>query len=104
MAERSDQQLPIHNTASNYSTCDGPKATTGTSHIATAFEECNGSAYSVNGQPVSLHEIQAALSGAAVDGKARIIIRPAEDALAEDIIRAVEQSRASKLGPVTMMR
>ena len=63
-----------------------------------------GAAYSVNGRPVDLQGIQAALSEAATDGKARIIVRPAEDALAEDIIRAVEQSRATRLGPVIMMK
>ncbi|MDA7948936.1 MAG: biopolymer transporter ExbD [Hyphomicrobiaceae bacterium] len=63
-----------------------------------------GSRYAVNGQPVALDEMQAALSSAAVDGKARLVIRPSEDALAEDIVRAVEQSQASKLGPVIMMR
>ena len=63
-----------------------------------------GASYSVNGQPVELQEIQAALAAAATDGEARIIVRPAEDALAEDIVRAVEQSHASKLGPVIMMK
>lgn len=63
-----------------------------------------GSSYSVNGQPVTLEEMQAALSEAASEGKARIVVRPSEDALAEDIIRAVEQSQATKLGPVIMMR
>lgn len=60
--------------------------------------------FAVNGQAVSLDGIQGALLDAVPEGKARIILRPSESAQAEDIIRAIEQSRATGLGPVIMVR
>jgi len=60
--------------------------------------------YSINGQSVSMAEITSTLAAGAPDGKARIIVRPSADALAEDIIRAIEHSEAAKLGPVVMVR
>lgn len=64
----------------------------------------DGGAYSVNGEAVSLSEIQTALARVAPDGEARIIIRPAGAALAEHIIPAIEQSKAVRLGPVIIAR
>lgn len=61
-------------------------------------------AYTVNGEAVTLDELQPTLAGAAPDGKARIVVRPSTSAQAEDIIRAIEQAQATKLGPVIMMR
>lgn len=61
-------------------------------------------AYSMSGESVTLDEIQERLHAAAPDGKARIILRPSADAHAEDIIRAIEQSEATRLGPVIMVR
>lgn len=60
--------------------------------------------FSINGQAVTLDEIQSALAGAAPEGKAKIAIRPSSKAEAEDIIRAIEQSQAVRLGPVIMVR
>jgi len=60
--------------------------------------------YAMNGEPVTLDGIQERLHAAAPEGKARIILRPSADAGAEDIIRAIEQSEAARLGPVIMVR
>lgn len=60
--------------------------------------------FSINGQRVGLDEIQSSLASAAPEGKAKIAIRPSLKANAEDIIRAIEQSQATKLGPVIMVR
>lgn len=58
----------------------------------------------VNGESVPVDDIGAALARAAPGGKARIAVRPAGDATAQDIVRAIERSQAAKLGPVIMVR
>jgi len=63
-----------------------------------------GGILTVNGTPSIQSAIATALSAAAATGKARILVRPSADARAEDIIRAIEQSQATRLGPVILVR
>jgi biopolymer transport protein ExbD len=61
-------------------------------------------AFSINGAAVTRSDIQRVLRDAAPEEKARIVVRPAKAARAEDIVHAVERAQAAKLGPVILAR
>lgn len=58
----------------------------------------------VNGSAVRQDELAAALRRAATGGRARVLVRPAAEATAEAIVGAIEQTRASGLGPILLVR
>ena len=62
------------------------------------------SEYSVNGVPSSLAKLKEHLTDAAKGEKAKVLVRPSEQATAEQVIRAIEQAGAARIGPVIMMR
>ena len=60
--------------------------------------------FAVNGTAASLEGIGQALVQAALDRKARIIVRPSATSSADDIVHAVERARETGLGPVILAR
>lgn len=58
----------------------------------------------VNGESVEPDGIAEALARALPEGQGRIIVRPAREATAEAIVRAVERARAAARGPVILAR
>lgn len=64
----------------------------------------NANGFAVNGLPVTKEGIAEALAQAAGGKQAKLLIRPAEDALAEDIVAAIQYAQASALGPVALVR
>lgn len=60
-------------------------------------------AYAVNGSPVALDALNAALVAAAGDEEVRIVVRPSPRARAQEVLQAVERARAAALGPVVLI-
>ena len=60
--------------------------------------------YAVNGRPVKLEGIAAALQEQIGEKSGRIFVRPATDASSEQVIRAIEAAGAAKLGSVLLVR
>lgn len=64
----------------------------------------NGRGFAVNGRAVEAPGIGAALNRQAGQAEAVILVRPSGDAPAQDLVRAVEEARASGLGSVVLVR
>lgn len=83
--------------AGRVSTSAAPKATS-------ILLSVNSNGFAVNGLPVAKEGIAEALARAAGGKQAKLLIRPADDALADDIVAAIELAQASALGPVALVR
>ena len=63
-----------------------------------------GEGFFVDGAGVSQDGIAEALKASAGSRDARVLLRPATDAVAADIVQAIEQARASGVGRVVLVR
>lgn len=61
-----------------------------------------GAAFAIDGQPVAREEISGRLK-ALGDSAARVVVRPSADAVAGDVVGAVEAARSAGIGPVLLV-
>lgn len=81
------------------------KVASGPASEATAILlSVNAEGFAVNGSGVPREGIVDALTKAADGKQAKILIRPAKDALAESIVAAIEYAQGSQLGAVALVR
>ena len=59
--------------------------------------------FAINGQAVAAGEIGARLNALRADGGARVVVRSADGAVAQDVITAVDAARRADVGPVLLV-
>lgn len=62
-----------------------------------------GAAFAVDGYPASRQEIAARLQARRGEGEWRVIVRPSSEAIAQDVLAAVEAAREAAIGPVLLV-
>lgn len=85
-------------------TLGGRVAATPSPEAAAILLSVDARGFSVNGIGVPRGKIAQALTETAKNEKARILVRPSQDAVAENIVHAVEQAETSGLGTVALVR